>query len=387
LLAAMFTLPVAGTALNIADQHLHPRNMATAAILLAVDRVLAGKMRIAAALLLIALAIHPIMAAFGISFCIFLGLVLKDGVYCGLTAFARRTASSPAVLAASPLTWIFAPPTPSWRRALNTRTYYFLSQWRWYEWLGAIGPLILFWLVWRYAARRDESMLARFGLALVLFGAFQQALAMILLAPPALIRIRPLQPMRYLHIEFVFLVLIAGGLIGRHFLGHAVWRWILFLAAANGGMFISQRVMFRATEHLELPWRASSNSWLQAFAWIRANTPADAYFALDPQYLAAPGEDYHSFRALAERSQLADALKDASVATQVPDLATRWAGEVDAQQGWRGFQLGDFERLKGRYRISWVVVSYPAPARLTCIWHNAQLTVCRIPGAGPAPTP
>jgi len=36
--------------------------------------------------------------------------------------------------------------------------------------------------------------------------------------------------------------------------------------------------------HLELPTMVSSNPWLQAFAWIRQNTPADAYFALDPQY-------------------------------------------------------------------------------------------------------
>src|SRR5438477_1901116 len=100
LLAAMFTLPVAGTALNIADQHLHPRNMATAAILLAVDRILARQVRVAVALLLIALAVHPIMAAFGISFCIFLTLVLADGVYRRLTALAPRKASSPAVLAA-----------------------------------------------------------------------------------------------------------------------------------------------------------------------------------------------------------------------------------------------------------------------------------------------
>src|SRR6266567_5040124 len=43
MLAAMFTLPVAGTALNLADQHLHPRNMATALILAAVARILARK--------------------------------------------------------------------------------------------------------------------------------------------------------------------------------------------------------------------------------------------------------------------------------------------------------------------------------------------------------
>ena len=42
LTAAMMTLPVAGTALYLADQHLHPRNLATALVLLAVSRILAG---------------------------------------------------------------------------------------------------------------------------------------------------------------------------------------------------------------------------------------------------------------------------------------------------------------------------------------------------------
>src|ERR1035438_2501978 len=43
MVAAMLTLPVAGTALNLADQHLHPRNLATALILMAIARILEGK--------------------------------------------------------------------------------------------------------------------------------------------------------------------------------------------------------------------------------------------------------------------------------------------------------------------------------------------------------
>jgi hypothetical protein len=222
-----------------------------------------------------------------------------------------------------------------------------------------------------------------FSLAVFLYGLSQQALAMILLASPGLVRIAPLQPMRYLHLEYVFFVLIAGGLVGRYVLGRKPWRWALFLALANGGMFVSQWLLLPASEHLELPGRPSANRWLQAFAWIRENTPTDAWFALDPCYLAAPGEDYHSFRALAERSQMADALKDAAVVTQVPELASRWAGQVDARTGWNRFQTPDFERLKSRYGVEWVLASYPAPARLTCIWHNDLLTVCRIADTGP----
>jgi hypothetical protein len=153
-------------------------------------------------------------------------------------------------------------------------------------------------------------------------------------------------------------------------------------------MLAAQRMQFTGSEHLELLGRNSANPWLEAFTWIRQNTPTDAYFALDPEYLAVPGEDYHSFRALAERSQLADNIKDAAVVTLVPELGEVWAQQVKAQgcdpvsrrcAGWNRFQLADFEQLKTEFGVDWVLVSYPAPAGLGCPWHNDVLAVCRIP--------
>jgi len=67
LLSAMLTLPVAGTALSIADQHLHPRNMATGLILIGVERIVREKRWQAVGALGLAFMMHPIMAAFGIS--------------------------------------------------------------------------------------------------------------------------------------------------------------------------------------------------------------------------------------------------------------------------------------------------------------------------------
>jgi hypothetical protein len=174
-------------------------------------------------------------------------------------------------------------------------------------------------------------------------------------------------------------MLVAGCLIGRYLLKASVWRWAAFLVVINAGMLFAQRMQFAGSEHLELPRESSANPWLQAFAWIRQNTPTDAYFALDPNYMAIPGEDYHSFRALAERSQLADNIKDTAVVTQVPELGETWALQVDAQRGWKHFQLEDFERLKTDFGVNWVLVSYPQPAGLACQWHNVALSVCRIP--------
>jgi hypothetical protein len=378
LVTAMFTLPVAGTALYLVDQHLHPRNVATALILLAVWRILERKKRQAAPLLLLSFLLHPIMAAMGISFCFFLTWALLDP----LPAWPRRwRRAGPASMAAVflPLGWIFEPPTPIWREALDTRTYFFLGRWTWYEWLGALAPLLLFWLLWRIAQKQHETLLARFALAVFLYGAFQLSVAIVILGIPELIRLAPLQPMRFLHLIYVFMTLVGGCLVGKYLLKASIWRWAVFLVAINAGMFVSQRLLFSGSEHLELPGRNSANPWLQAFTWVRQNTPTDAYFALDPNYLAAPGENYHSFRALAERSQLADAIKDTAVVTQVPELSEVWARQVKAQNGWTRFQLADFERLKAEFGVNWVLVSYPQPAGFGCQWHNAVLSVCRIP--------
>jgi uncharacterized membrane protein len=318
------------------------------------------------------------MGAMGISFCFFLAMVLLEPLPLWLRGWrgAGRWTSTAVFV---PLGWVFEPPTFAWRQALETRAYFFLFRWAWYEWMGAWAPLVLFWLLWRVARKRGETLLARFALAVFAYGVFQQAVAIVMLGTPALIRLTPLQPMRYLHLIYFFMPLIAGCLLGKYLLKSSIWRWAVFLLVINAGMFAAQRDLFAGSEHLELPGRATANPWLQAFAWIRQNTPTNAYFALDPQYMAAPGEDYHSFRALAERSQLADALKDTAVVTQVPDIGPIWERQVAAQEGWTHFQLVDFERLKAEFGVNWVLVSYPQPAGLACEWHNDLLSVCRIP--------
>jgi hypothetical protein len=185
--------------------------------------------------------------------------------------------------------------------------------------------------------------------------------------------------MRYLYLVYVFLALMAGCLAGEFLLKASAWRWALYLVVINGAMFAAQRAEFAHSPHLELPGRQPQNPWLDTFAWIRGNTPQDAYFALDPDYLDSPGEDYHGFRALAERSQLADAIKDGSVVTQVPALAPVWERQVAALGNWRSFQRADFERLREQFGVDWVLASFPPPAGLDCRWHNGALTVCRIP--------
>ena len=91
MVAAMLTLPVAGTGLYLMDQHLHPRNPATALILFAVARIMAGKRWQAVPLVAVAFLLHPLMGALGISFCCVLALMLCDPLRARLASFCGRT--------------------------------------------------------------------------------------------------------------------------------------------------------------------------------------------------------------------------------------------------------------------------------------------------------
>ena len=390
LVAAMFTLPVAGTALTLVDQYLHPRALATALVLIAVERILACRQWQAIPFLILAFTMHPIMAAMGTSFSFFLIIVTTEREQKWLDrkgSSARQNGSDDeskagtnnAFVSTIPLSWVFDAPNPSWRKALDAKDYLHLSRWAWFEWLGAVAPIFIFWLIWRISLTRREMALARFSLAVLLYGVFQFSIALIMGCTPALIRFLPLQPMRFLHLIYFFLVLTGGGFLGKFILKTAVLRWVVFLLVINGSMFYAQRQLFSESPHVEFPGRPASNPWLQAFDWISQNTPSNAYFALGAEYMGQPGEDYHSFRALAERSQLADADKDTAVVGQVPKLAPAWERQVAAQQGWESFTLADFERLKADFGVDWVLVKYPRPAGLACRWHNSTLAVCQLP--------
>ena len=327
-------------------------------------------------LLVVAFLLHPLMAAMGISFCFFLTLALRDSVHVRLRA--RRDSMAALV----PLGWVFGPADAGWRKALDTRTYYYLYKWTWYEWLGALAPLFLFWLLWRVARKRSETLLARFAAAVFVYGVFHQILAMAMLSSPALVRLTPLQPMRYLHLVYFLFMLTAGCMLGKLALKQSVWHWAVFLLVANGCMFAWQRAEFSDSQHLELPGRQPANEWLQAFGWIKGHTPEEAFFAVDPHYMEAPGEDYHSFRALAERSQLADAVKDAAVVTMVPELGRVWERQVQAEEGWSRFKLADFERLKAQFGVDWVLVSYPSRRGFAATGITGSLLCARFRDAG-----
>ena len=89
LVAAVLTIPVAGTALYIMDQYLNPRNLAAFAVIFAVARILEKKYVRAALWLVFAGIVHPLMAAFAFSFCGLLVILERfEKESCGLAGAA-----------------------------------------------------------------------------------------------------------------------------------------------------------------------------------------------------------------------------------------------------------------------------------------------------------
>jgi len=390
--AALLTIPVSGTGISLTDQYLHPRALATAAILAAIVAILDQRRLRAAIFLLVAATVHIIMAAFGISLCIFLAWNWKKSV-ARPSANDEKKKQQPVrpvllTLAALPLPWLFEPASDAWRQAAATRHFYFLSQWAWYEWLGVVAPLFLLYLFARIARRAQSRTLDHLCTSLLYYAIFQLAIALLIMLPPQLQRLRPFEPMRFLHLVYLLMFLIAGGLIGQHVLGKHVYRWLLLFIPLSAGMFYAQRQMYPSTAHLELPGRAPSNDWLRAFAWISQdrpsqNTPTNALFALDPYYMQQPGEDFHGFRALAERSVLADMVKDPGMVARIPSLAPRWLSESTATRNWQNFQPADFQSLKNVFGVTWVVLSKSNAATqsseaMICPYQNQTVKVCRI---------
>lgn len=366
MVAALLTIPVAGTALYIMDQYLNPRNLAAVAAVFAVCGVLEKKYLRVALWLAFAAVVHPLMASFAIALCVV--IFVLDAV--------RRP--GPAFALLLPFTNFFAPPTPHYREAMRFHISHFLLQWQWYEWLGLLAPIaILYWFA-RIARSRKMHNLEKLCNALVVYELVYFAIALIIAIPERFEAVARLQPLRSLLLVYIVMLLVIGGFLSESVLKNRIWRWLVLFLPLALGMFFAQRQLFPASMHIEWPWTTPKNLWAQAFLWIRNNTPVDAEFAIDPYYMQSPGEDTLGFRALAERSRLADASKDSGAVAMFPPLADEWWEQFQAQKNWKNFGLEDFLGLRAKYGVDWVVQQNPGVSDLNCPYKNQMAEVCRI---------
>jgi hypothetical protein len=432
LLACWLALPIAGTALLFMDPYATARSLSTPAMVLA----LVGALRLTAcdtpsdpqkkrrglllsiASLTLAAAMHPLMAAYALGATLM--LLAARAPNRTLRLYATAALAATALAFAACLQAVAKPESAATIRIALTRSYWFPAQWRWFELLGLAAPLaILSFFAWRkpgapsialYAmggmksalsipsslrngwelssqhmgrigdeASEASRALARMAVAVGATSCLISAL--FARAAAATHLIARLQPLRAFQIVYLILILTLGASLGERLLRRNAWRWVATILLLGGISLTAARSAFPNSNHLELPGLAPRNSWAQAFLWIRDHTPKDALFALDADYINAPGEDAQCFRAIARRSALADYSKDGGEASIAPVLTGEWVRDQAAQQALSAPSTTDAQRVASLspLGVNWLVLQSAAATRLDCPYANSTVKVCRLP--------
>ncbi len=377
MVTALLTLPVAGTALYIMDQYVNPRNLAAFASVFAVARTLEGKYVRASLWLVFAALVHPMMWVYAFSFCVLLVVMLHFESRSGAQLASGKVAMvSSCLLLQFPLN---PSSTPAYEEAARRHGYHYIQKWAWYEILGLVAPIALFWWFDRIAQQKNWKNVQRLSRALIIYDIVYIIAALIIDLPARFETLARFQPLRSLHLLYIVMLVIAGGILGEFVLKNRAWRWLALFLPLSAGMLLAQRALFPASAIVEWPGVAPKNPWAQAFLWIRENTPVNAIFALDPDYMHIHGEEEIGFRCLAQRSRLADDVKDNGVVSMFPQLGEEWWAQVQAQRPWKNFTLQSFEQLREQYGVNWIVTAQPGVAGLECPYQNLLVRVCRLP--------
>ena len=398
LLAMWLTLPIAGTSLMLMDPYVTARSISTPCTLLALagalDFVISVReserwrwsgLALTVAALAVAGVMHPLMAAYGFGCVLTLGATIPERRGTRVGAMVGLCATVVTVVLV--LQTVAQPESAAYYSVAMSRYYWFLSEWHWYELVGLAAPLaILVAAMWgsRRSGDRARATLAQMGLAV---GAIAVIVAAIFAREGAATHlVARLQPLRVFQQVYVVMILFVGaalaGWMGRQWL-----RWAAVFSLLAAVMFTAERQTFPASAHLELPQFhevENTNAWVQAFRWIRSNTPVNAVFAMDADYITRPGEDAQGFRAIAERSALPDYSKDGGEAAITPSLTAAWTAGQNAQS--KLSERSDAERIAALVPagVGWVILQRGAATSFACDYANAAVKVCRLPSANSA---
>lgn len=374
---ACFTMPLAGTSLMLMDPYVTSRSFSTPLGLFALVAAIDRRWTLTGLLLLLTGLIHPLMAVYAVA-CVLLFVLVNLGhprLAWSLALFGVMAA------AAIYLATMQRPVSGAYHQAILSRTYLFPTQWTWFEYLGLALPLLMYAVAFRRLGTGTLS--GRLCLAAIMLGASSALSAFLCVDPSGPYLLARLQLLRSFHVIYLVGTVLLGGFIGNRLSAvsgssrRPRWVAVALLITATLSMFLTQRFTHPLSAHIELPGITPHNPWQQAFLWIRANTPADAVFAANPDLVTADGEDGQGFRVMTERSLLGD-YKDEGVAVVFPQLAAQWALQYNAQAGLD--QLTDSDRVARLQPlgVTWLLLSRSAVTAFPCPWRNAVAQVCRL---------
>ena len=389
LLVALWSVPVAGTSLLLMDPYVTARSLSTPlslwALAFSLDDWRNNRRSFLSCALLIGLAaaFHPLMAGYALGLILVVRALRNPRRITQLITFGLIIFAAAALLQAHA-----APDSRSVVLAAQSRYYWFLSQWHWYELFGLAGPLLVLILVRYLNPGGIGSQATRLSTAAIQYGCFSIIIAGAFAHESyAAHVIARLQPLRAFLMIYAVMLLLLGASVqqaferlashGRGSLRFAIAP-LLFVGAFC--MFLAERSSFSESPHVELPWQLqqSQNSWVRAFLWCRDNAPKNALFALDAHYITTPGEDAQTFRAIAERSALPDFSKDGGEAAITPHLANEWLAGFTAQLNLGQQTATQLREHLAPFGVDWVILRANSLASLNCPYENGMLKVCNL---------
>lgn len=372
LAGALFTLPVAATALWVMDPYVTARSFSTPLSLFALAACIDRDWKRTTLWCVATIVLHPLMGAYLAAFLVAYTLIggrrwrwlaasCITGFTCsGIIYLTTRHAVFP----------------DGYREAVLTRTYFFLSFWHWYEVLGLVMPL----LIMLVAAWRTYNIVVRnLSISCIATGTVASAIAACFVHTNGSFFLARIQPLRAFQLIYIVGILLLGAFLAEHLRGRRAVPGAALLLFVSGLMMFAQKQVYTASAHIEWPFAAPRNPWQQAFLWIRESTPRDAVFALDSNYTKIRSEDTQGFRAIAARSALVDDLKDGGVVAIFPELAPRWKSQRDLEMGLD--QISDQERI-ARLKpagVTWLLLSSRSSTQLDCPYRNTAVMVCELP--------
>jgi hypothetical protein len=385
LTAAWFTLPIAGTSLYLMDPYVTARTFSTPLSILAIALALNTKPTQHAtiwrtAICLAAAAIfHPLMAAYAAAFIAALLIAKLPSRRSQILGWTILTAA--AVLIATILQATAPAESTSIAAAAFSRPYWFLSQWQWFELLGIAGPLVIFTLLLRFARNIIGQPGAALCRASIAIGCIATLISLLFAqASYSAHIVARLQPLREFLLLYAIMIPLLGGVLANLTAHRRSLRLTapLFLIAMACVMFFVQRQTYPGSQHLELPWRAPTNPWSQAFVWSRENTPTDALFAIDANYITTDNEDGQTFRATAQRSILPDFSKDGGESAIRPSLAAAWLAGSTLQRNLSTIDDTQRDARLQPQQVTWMILHSSAPTTHACPYNNGTIKVCRL---------
>ena len=374
-LTAVLAMPATNTGLLLIDPYLTARSFSTPLTIFALATFLRHRYALSGATMVLTALIHPQMVVYVLFLCGVIWLVERRQI----TVRGKGAPVMAAFVGVLPTGFRFVRATGAYREALYSRDYFFLYNWEWYHWLGLLAPLAILAWFWKGNFRGTLPGFKLLSFALIPCGLLSIA-AGALLCLPNFDMFARLQPLRTFHLITLIFVVFFAGIVCEYAAKKRPWVIAAISIPLAVGMYFVGQQTYPNSAHIELPSTTSSNPWVNALLWIRNNTPKDAVFAVDSRYFKDEIGDVHGFRAVSERSALADYIKDGGVVSLFPNLADEWKQMTNATYGLNSFTVANFRYLKSEYpEITWTVIHGAAPMGMDCPYQQSGYSVCRLP--------